>query len=353
MSKSAIIKIEKFQIGGDNPPFIIAEMSGNHNGSLERALEIVEAAASAGAHALKIQTYTAETMTLNLRHGEFFINDPASLWAGNSLYDLYEKAHTPWAWHKEIFERCKKLGMVGFSTPFDATAVDFLEALNVPCYKIASFENTDIPLIRRVASTGKPLIVSTGMATLSEIADIVSTARAAGCRDLILLKCTSQYPADPRDSNIAVIPHMSELFDVPVGLSDHTMGIGAAIGAAALGAVAIEKHFTTSRADGGVDAAFSMEPGELRSLVVESRTARESIGTVFYGPTKHEENSLVFRRTLYIAKDIEEGEVLTAANMRAIRPGRGLSPKAFDLLLGRRVNKKVAAGTPVSWDLIG
>ena len=252
--------ISQRAIGADQPPFIIAEMSGNHNQSLDRALEIVDAAAATGAHALKIQTYTADTMTLDLSEGEFFVSDKKNLWQGKTLYELYDEAHTPWEWHAAIFERARARGIIPFSTPFDASAVDFLESLDAPCYKIASFENTDLPLIRRVAATGKPMIISTGMASISELDETVRAARAAGCRDLVLLKCTSTYPATPVDSHLLTIPHMRDLFGCEVGLSDHTMGIGVSVASVALGATVIEKHFTLARADGGVDSMFSMEP---------------------------------------------------------------------------------------------
>lgn len=341
------------KIGEGYPPFLIAEMSGNHNQSLERALEIVEAAAIAGAHALKIQTYTADTMTLDLGHGEFQINDPQSLWKGNSLYKLYQQAYTPWEWHKPIFDRCRELGMIGFSTPFDAKAVDFLESLDVPCYKIASFENTDIPLIQKVAATGKPMLISTGMATIAELDETVRAAREAGCKDLILLKCTSTYPATPEDSNILTIPHMRELFQCEVGLSDHTMGVGVAVASVALGARVIEKHFTLRREDGGVDSVFSLEPEEFKSLVTESQRAWEALGKISYGPTEKEKKSLQFRRSLYVVKDMNAGDVFTEENLRAIRPGYGLSPKYFEKLIGKRVKQAVKKGTPVSWDLLG
>ncbi len=350
MAKPILITDKK--IGNNAPPFIIAEMSGNHNQSLERALEIVEAAAKTGAHGLKLQTYTADTMTLNIKEGEFFINDPNSLWYGHSLYELYQQAHTPWEWHEPILKRCQKLGIIGFSTPFDATAVDFLESLDVPCYKIASFENTDLPLIRKVASTGKPMIISTGMATVAELDETVRTAREAGCQDIILLKCTSTYPATPENTNLLTIPHLRELFNVQVGLSDHTMGIGAAVASVALGATVIEKHFTLCRADGGVDAAFSMEPEEMAQLVVESERAWQALGQVQYGPTEAERKSLVFRRSLYVVKDMKAGDVLTTENVRAIRPGLGLPPKYLDSLLGLAVRKDVQAGTPLSFDLL-
>jgi pseudaminic acid synthase len=346
------IRIAGRNIGSQYPPFIIAEISGNHNGTLDRALQIVEAAAKAGAHAVKLQTYTADTMTLNLSHGEFFIRDPKSLWSGSSLYDLYQKAHTPWDWHPAIFKRCRELGLIAFSTPFDATAVEFLESLEVPCYKVASFENTDLPLIRKVSATGKPVIISTGMASDSEIDEAVKAAREAGCKDLILLKCTSTYPATPESSNIRTIPDMSERFGVPVGLSDHTMGIGVAIASVAQGACAIEKHFTLSRNDGGVDSAFSSEPDELNRLVEESDRAWRSLGTVSYGPTEAEKESLRYRRSLYIVEDLKPGDVLTTRNVRAIRPGLGLPPKHLDEIIGKQVAKPVSKGTPLSWEIL-
>ena len=333
-------------------PFIIAEMSGNHNQSLERALAIVDAAATAGVDAIKIQTYTADTMTLDIDTGEFFIADPNSLWKGESLYRLYEKAHTPWEWHKPIFDRCKEHGIMGFSTPFDDTSVDFLEELGVPCYKIASFENIDLPLIRKVARTGKPIIVSTGMTTVSELADLVQTARDNGCTDLTLLKCTSSYPSSPEGTNLCTIPHMRELFGCDVGLSDHTLGIGVAVASVALGAGVIEKHFTLSRADGGVDAAFSLEPDEMAQLVRECRAAALAMGEVRYEMAEQEKKSLQFRRSLYIAEDMRAGDVLTEKNLRRIRPGHGLSPKHYDVLLGRQVKCDVKRGTPVSWALV-
>lgn len=346
------IKILNRTIGSNDSPFIIAEMSGNHNQSLERALEIVEAAAQAGVQALKLQTYTAKTMTLDIDEGEFYIDDPNSLWQGSSLYKLYQQAYTPWEWHKPIFDRCKELGILGFSTPFDATAVDFLESLDVPCYKIASFENTDLPLIRKVASTGKPMIISTGMATVAELDETVRTAREAGCQDLILLKCTSTYPATPENTNISTIPHLRELFNVQVGLSDHTMGIGVAVASVALGATVIEKHFTLRRADGGVDSAFSMEPEEMRQLVVETQRAWQALGTVQYGPTSAEKDSLVFRRSLYVSQDMKAGDVFTPENLKSVRPGLGLPPKYYDVLIGRSVNKEIEKGTPVTWNLL-
>ncbi len=340
-------------VGPSHRPFVIAEMSGNHNQSLERALEIVEAAARSGAHALKIQTYTADTMTLDLDDGDFFISDNKSLWQGTSLYKLYQQAHTPWEWHKPIFDRCRELGMIGFSTPFDSTSVDFLETLDVPCYKIASFENIDLPLIRKVAATGKPMIVSTGMASVAELDDTVRAAREAGCNDSVLLKCTSSYPATPENTNIRTIPHLRELFGCEVGLSDHTMGTGVAVASVALGASVIEKHFTLCRADGGVDSAFSLEPAEMAALVVETERAWQALGAISYGVTEAEKKSLQFRRSIYIARDIAAGETLTGENLRCVRPGMGLPPKYYETLLGRKVNRDVKMGTPMSWDLLG
>lgn len=337
---------------GGKAPFIIAEMSGNHNQSLERALAIVEAAAGAGVHALKIQTYTADTMTIKSDGEQFRVSDAGSLWQGTTLYELYEQAYTPWEWHKPIFDRCRELGVMGFSTPFDATAVDFLESLNVPCYKIASFEMTDLPLIRKVAATGKPMIVSTGMATAAEIDETVREARAHGCDDIVLLKCTSTYPASPENSNLLTIPHMRQLFGCEVGLSDHTLGLGTAVAAVALGAAAIEKHFTLCRADGGVDAAFSAEPAEMEALVEEARRARQALGAVRYGPTEKEKASVKFRRSLYAVRDIAQGEPLTAANVGIIRPGYGLEPKYYDIVLGRRAVRDIKKGGPITWDVV-
>lgn len=337
----------------DGTPFIIAEMSGNHNASLERAFEIVDAAAAAGADAIKLQTYTAETMTLNVKRDEFSISDPNSLWKGRNLYSLYEEAHTPWDWHKPIIDRAMQQGMLCFSSAFDESAVDFLETMDVPAYKIASFEITDLPLIRKVASTGKPMIVSTGMATITEIDEAVTAARGAGCKILVLLKCTSTYPASPANTNLSTIPHMAELFGCEVGLSDHTLGIGVPVGATSLGATVIEKHLCLARSEGGVDSAFSLEPAEFKQMVEECRRVTPAIGRVSYGPTSSEVNARTRRRSLYIATDLEAGAVLTPHNLRRVRPGLGLPPKFYDVLLGRKVNKAVAAGTPVTWDLFG
>ncbi|MBZ0096709.1 MAG: pseudaminic acid synthase [Sulfuricella sp.] len=353
MSNSKEITLAGRAIGLGHPPFVIAEMSGNHNQSLERALEIVEAAAKTGAHALKIQTYTPDTMTINLDEREFHISDPQSLWAGTSLYNLYGDAYTPWEWHKPIFDRARELGIIAFSTPFDDTAVDFLESLDVPCYKIASFENTDLPLIRRVAATGKPLIISTGMATVAELDETVRAAREAGCKDLILLKCTSTYPATAANTNILTIPHLRELFGCEVGLSDHTMGVGVSVASVALGATVIEKHFTFNRADGGVDSAFSMEPSEMAQLVVETERAWQALGQVSYGPTEAERKSIQFRRSLYVVQDMKAGDVLTKDNVRAIRPGLGLPTKYLEQALGKTVKQDVQRGTALSWGMMG
>jgi pseudaminic acid synthase len=345
------IKIGDVAIGKQHKPFVIAEMSGNHNQSLDRALDIVEAAAKLGAHALKLQTYTADTMTLDISDGDFYIDDEESLWKGESLYDLYKKAYTPWEWHQPIMQRANELGMVCFSSPFDETAVDFLEDLNVPAYKIASFENNHLPLIKKVASTGKPMIISTGMATVAELDEAVTAARESGCTDLILLKCTSTYPSTPENSNLLTIPHMRELFNCEVGLSDHTMGIGVSVAAVAHGASVIEKHFTLSRADGGVDSAFSLEPDELKLLVVETERAWQSLGGVIYGGTENEGKSKVFRRSLYISEDMKAGDIFTEKNLRIVRPGFGLPPKHYEQLIGNKVSKDVNKGTPVKWGI--
>ncbi len=346
------IDIAGRKIGSRHKPFIIAEMSGNHNQSLERALSIVDAAAKAGVDALKLQTYTPDTMTLNLKTNEFFISNKNSPWYGYSLYDLYNTAHTPWEWHEAIFQRCKEHGLIAFSTPFDATAVDLLEDLNVPLYKIASFENIDLSLIRKVAATGKPVIISTGLASIAEIDEAVRTARVAGCQDLILLKCTSSYPASPDNSNLLTLPHMRELFNCHVGLSDHTLGIGVALASVALGGIVIEKHFIPARADGGVDAAFSLEPGEMQALAEESERVWRSLGGISYGPTQEEQSSLVFRRSLYISEDLKKDDILSEKNIKAIRPGYGLPPKYFEKFIGKKVKQDVAKGTPLNWDLI-
>ncbi len=345
--------INNVNIGLEHQPFIIAEMSGNHNQSLDRALAIVDAAGRAGAHALKLQTYTADTITLDVKNADFTINDNKSLWNRKTLHNLYKEAYTPWEWHEPIMKRAKELGMVCFSSPFDETAVDFLESLNVPAYKIASFENNHLPLIRKVASMGKPMIISTGMASLAELHEAVTAAREAGCENLTLLKCTSTYPADPSNTNILTIPHMRQLFNCEIGLSDHTMGVGVAVAAIALGATVIEKHFTLSRADGGVDSAFSLEPEEMESLVTETTRAWQSIGRVSYGPTEAERKSLGFRRSLYISADMKKGDILSKENVRCVRPGMGLAPKFFNEVIGRKISQDVSIGTPLNWSLIG
>jgi len=347
-----VIKIANRSIGSEYPPFIIAEMSGNHNQSLDKALAIVDAAADAGAHCIKLQTYTADTMTLNIDREDFVINDAKSLWNGRHLYELYEEAHTPWAWHAPIFERAKARGMLCFSTPFDETAVDFLEELNVPAYKIASFENTDIQLIKKVASTGKPIIISTGMASLEDLKLITDTLSAAGCKDYILLKCTSAYPAQASDANIRTIPHLAAMFACQVGLSDHTMGIGVPIAAVALGATVIEKHFCLDRADGGVDSSFSLEPQELKLLVQESERAWQSLGRVNYQQTSAEEKSKQFRRSIYFTKDMQAGELITEDCIRCVRPGYGLAPRYWAEAIGKKVVKNVEPGTRLSWSVM-
>ncbi|WP_411822947.1 pseudaminic acid synthase [Leptospira sp. 'Mane'] len=338
--------------GNHRKPFIIAEMSGNHNQSIDRAFEIIDAAAESGVDALKIQTYTADTLTIDKKDGEFFIEDPKSLWKGSSLYDLYKKAYTPWEWHKPIMDRCKEKGILCFSSPFDFTAVDFLEDLNVPFYKIASFENIDLPLIRKVASTQKPIIISTGMASIAEIAEAVEAVLSTGNKQIVLLKCTSTYPATPANTNILTIPHMRELFGCEIGLSDHTMGIGVSVASVALGATVIEKHFTLRRADGGVDSTFSMEPDEMKSLVIETERAWESLGKIRYGATESEKASMVFRRSLYVVEDVREGEILTKENVRSIRPGYGLAPKYIDVVIGKKVNRDIKRGTALQWDIL-
>jgi len=348
--KSSAIYIGDRCIGRDHPPLVIAEMSGNHNHSLDRALAIVDAAAESGAHVLKLQTYTADTITLNVRGGDFEVRDNGSLWAGQNLHDLYANAHTPWEWHLPIMKRAQQHGMLCFSSPFDESAVEFLEDLDVPAYKIASFENNHLPLIRKAAATGKPLIISTGMASLGELEQAVDAAREAGCRELILLKCTSTYPATPANTNILTIPHMRDLFGCEVGLSDHTIGVGVAVASVALGATVIEKHFTLSREEGGVDSAFSLEPQELSALVLESERAWQALGRVRYGPTEAERKSLQFRRSIYVASDIAKGEFFTTENLRIVRPGHGAQPSLLDILIGRRSNRAYKRGTPLSLD---
>ena len=337
-------------VGDSSPPFVIAEMSGNHNHSLDRALALVDAAADSGAHAIKLQTYTADSLTLNISGGDFQVNDPSSLWSGSNLHDLYSKAYTPWEWHHSIFAHAHERGLICFSSPFDEAAVDFLETLDVPAYKIASFENNYLSLISKAASTGKPLIISTGMASLADLERAVDVARNNGCKDLVLLKCTSTYPASPVNTNIRTIPHLAELFDCQVGLSDHSMGVGVAVASVALGATVIEKHLTISRAEGGVDSAFSLEPHEFKLLVDESLSAWQSLGTIKYGPTLSEQKSLVFRRSIYVSSDIHKGEAFSHKNIRVVRPGYGAPPYLFDQLIGKFARQSYKAGTPLSLD---
>lgn len=346
------MKLGSVEVGNGHKPYFIAEMSGNHNQSLEKALRIVEAAAKTGAHALKIQTYTPDTMTLDYDKDEFFIADSKSLWKGNSLYQLYGKAMTPWDWHEPIQRRCKDLGLEFFSTPFDETSVDFLESLGVNFYKIASFENNDLPLIKKVAQKRKPMIISTGMATVTEISEAVSTAKENGADGVILLKCTSAYPSDPKESNLATIPNMRDTFKVDVGLSDHTMGVAIPVAASVLGACVIEKHFTIDRSEGGVDSAFSMEPHEFKQMIESVNNAWDALGAIHYGLTDAEKKSRVFRRSIYVACDVKKGDVLTHKNTRVIRPGLGLEPKHFENVLGRTFRGDYKLGTALRWDML-
>ena len=348
-----MIQIADRIIGASHAPFVIAEMSGNHNQSLERAIKIIDAAVEAGAHAIKIQTASPDGLTLDVDSPDFQITEKDSLWYGKNLYQLYKEAVTPWEWHEPLFEHCRQRGIIAFSSPFELKAVDLLESLNVPCYKIASFELIDTQLVRRVAQTGKPIIMSTGMATLSEIETAVETARAEGNDQIILLKCTSTYPARPTNTNLLTIPHLRAAFGTQVGLSDHTMGVGVPCAAVAMGATVIEKHFTLARADGGVDSAFSLEPHELKLLVEETERAWQSVGEVRYGGSDDEQASLKYRRSIYISRDVKAGEQLTAENIRIVRPGFGLAPKYYDLLIGRRVNKDLTKGTAMSWEHMG
>jgi len=348
-----MFKIQDTIISPDHKPFVIAEMSGNHNQSLERAFEIVDAAAEAGAHALKLQTYTADTITFNGNSDEFVIKDQNSLWKNQNLHKLYQMAYTPWEWHKPIFDRAKALGMLAFSSPFDTTAVDFLESLDVPCYKIASFENTDHILLKKVAQTGKPIIMSTGVASIADIQESVGVLRKNGCKDLVLLKCTSTYPATPESTNLLTIPHMATLFDCQIGLSDHTMGIGAGIAAVALGARVLEKHFTLRRADGGVDSSFSLEPEELKNLVVESERAFLAMGKVNYILSEKEQKSLQYKRSLYVVEPMKSGDVFNEINVRSIRPSNGLHTRYYEEILGKTATQDIEAGTALSWKLVG
>lgn len=331
--------------------YIIAEVSANHNGSVERAEAIIRAAADAGADAVKLQTYTADTMTIPCDNEHFRIK--GTLWEGKTLHDLYQEAYTPWEWQPRLKELANDLGMDCFSTPFDATAVDFLEKMNVPCHKVASFEVVDIPLLKKIASTGKPVILSTGMATLAEIDDAVTTLRANGTTELALLKCTSAYPAPPEEANLRTIPHLAQAFNCVTGLSDHTLGSAVAVGAVAVGARIIEKHFTLARADGGPDSAFSMEPHEFKQMVQDIRTVEKALGTVCYELTPKQQESKIFRRSLFVVKDMKAGEVFTEENVRSIRPGYGLPPKMLNIVLGSRAARNLSTGTPLSLDVIG
>jgi len=334
-------------------PFIIAEMSGNHNQSLERALLIVEEAAKTGVDALKIQTYTPDTITIDSDRDEFKIKDKNSLWNGETLYSLYSKAYTPWDWHNPIFDKCKELGIIGFSTPFDFSAVDFLEKLNVPFYKIASFENYDLPLLKYTAKTGKPVIMSTGMIQLEELKESVHVLKENGCPEIVLLKCTSTYPTIPKNTNLLTISDMQKKFpDCVIGLSDHTLGTAVSVAGIALGARVIEKHFTLSRAEGGVDSAFSMEPIEMKNLVSDVNIAYQSLGDVLYGPTEAEIPSLKFRRSLYVVKDVKNGEQFSPENIRSIRPANGLSTKFYEEILKKKARVDIVTGTPLNIDLL-
>lgn len=333
--------------------YVIAELSANHNHDLQRAKDTIAAAAEAGADAIKLQTYTPDTMTIDCSSEYFKIT--GTIWEGQNLYNLYKQAYTPWEWHEELQALAHELGLDFFSTPFDATAVDFLESLNVPCHKIASFELVDIPLLKKVASTRKPVIMSTGMGTLAEIDEAVTALRENGTTDLILLKCTSSYPAPPEEANLLTIPHMGQAFNCPTGLSDHTMGSAVAVAAVALGARVIEKHFTISRADGGPDSSFSMEPNEFKQMVDDIRVAEKALGKVSYILTEKERESVVFRRSLFVVKDVGKGEKLTEENVKSIRPGFGLAPKYFEEILGKRVKEDLLKGIPLKWSdlLIG
>ena len=342
------MKIAGRPIGHDKPPYMIAELSANHNGSLNTALKIIDAAAATGADAVKLQTYTPDTLTIDCDMDDFRIK--GGLWGGRTLYDLYGEAHTPWDWHQALFERAAAHGLTVFSSPFDQTAVDFLMDLNTPAFKIASFEAIDLPLIRYVASTKKPMIISTGMADDKEIAEAVQTARDGGCKELILLHCVSGYPAPAEDYNMRTIPDMAKRFGVPVGLSDHTLDNTAAIAAVALGAVAIEKHFTLDRRGGGPDDSFSLEPAEFTQLCTGAKTAWMALGKIDYGRKSSEIGNVTFRRSLYAVADIAAGEEITTLNVRSIRPGFGMAPKHFDAILGRRARTKIPRGTPISWE---
>ena len=350
MAKSPEIEIAGRRIGADHAPYVICELSGNHNGSLERCLTMVDAAAATGCDAIKIQTYTADTITMDVDRPEFRIH--GGLWDGRSLYELYEEAHTPFEWHAAIFDRARKAGVTIFSSPFDETAVDLLADLDAPAYKIASFEAVDLPLIRYAAAKGKPLIISTGMANLAEIEAARDTALAAGAPGVVMLHCVSSYPATFADANVRTVADMAARFDCPVGLSDHPMGTAASVAAVAMGASVIEKHFTLARSDGGPDAAFSLEPVEFKALVDDSKAAWSALGGAHYDVLGSERGSLLFRRSLYVTADVKAGEPLTRANVRSIRPGNGLPPAHFDDVLGRKAVRDVVRGEPLAWDML-
>lgn len=352
LNTSGEVAIGGHSVGTGRRPFVIAEMSGNHAGDLGRALEIVDTVAASGAQALKLQTYRADTITIDVDAPAFRMRDEHGLWGGRRLYELYEEAHTPWEWHASIFERARERGLVPFSSPFDPTAVELLESLDAPAYKIASAEMVDLPLIRLVASTGKPIVMSTGMATLGEIDAAVGAARQGGCRELVLLACTASYPAKPEDANIRTIPTLMEAFGVPVGLSDHTLGIGVAVASVALGGCAIEKHVTLRRADGGVDSEFSLEPHELAALCIETDAARRGLGAARFGPRESEQETLRLRRSLYVVADVRAGQPVTRENIRSIRPAGGLPTDAIAVVLGRSFSRDVPRGTPLTWDLV-
>jgi len=352
MNNSSEVYIAGRKIAVTEAPFVIAELSGNHSQSINTAIEMIEQAAKSGVDAIKLQTYTADTMTLDCEQEDFQILEGDNLWQGNSLHKLYQKAYTPWEWHQTLFEKARSLGLIAFSSPFDISAVDFLETLDVPCYKIASFENNDIPLIERIAKTGKPVIMSTGMASLTEISEAIDTLKENGCQQIVLLKCTSAYPASPAQANLKTINHLRQTFGCEVGISDHTLGIGVSLAGVALGASVIEKHFVLSRDDGGVDAVFSLEPNEFKLLVDESASAALSIGQVMYGGDSSEQNSKKYRRSIYISQDIPKGQYLTEDNIKIIRPGFGLAPKHYQQVIGQKVYKTVTKGTPLSWEVL-
>lgn len=344
------ITIDGIKIGADHKPYIIAELSANHNGSIDKALKSIEVAASCGVDAIKIQSYSPDTMTIDCDKSDFKII--GGLWDGYKLYDLYKWAQTPFEWHKQLFEKAKSLGITLFSSPFDETAVDLLESLDAPAYKIASFELTDLPLIKYVAKTGKPMIMSTGMANLTEISEAITTARENGCKELVVLHCISAYPSPIEQSNLATIADISKQFDVISGLSDHTLGTVASVTSIALGASLIEKHFTLDRNDNGPDSEFSLEPDEFKRLVEETKAAHQAIGYASYERKPVEKENLVFRRSLYFVTDIKKGDIISEKHVRRIRPGYGLKPKYYSQIIGRKVSQDIARGTPVSWELI-